>query len=123
VYENDVQDHLFGSMKKNDRISTSTNQRPFTAGPNKLPTSNIPSSLTYLFTLNQGTENLNGFASNGNFKPNDFKEFGPIIELDVHVTKWIDYSTKYGLGYLLSDGTSGVVFNDSTRVIMPSNMS
>jgi len=108
VYENDVQDHLFGSMKKNDRISTSTNQRPFTAGPNKLPTS---------------TENLNGFASNGNFKPNDFKEFGPIIELDVHVTKWIDYSTKYGLGYLLSDGTSGVVFNDSTRVIMPSNMS
>lgn len=32
--------------------------------------------------------------------------------------KWVDYSTKYGLGYLLSDGSTGVYFNDSTKIII-----
>ena len=30
----------------------------------------------------------------------------------------MDYSTKYGLGYLLSDGSTGVYFNDSTKMIL-----
>jgi polo-like kinase 1 len=34
------------------------------------------------------------------------------------VKKWVDYSTKYGLGYLLSDGCTGVYFNDSTKIIV-----
>ena len=33
------------------------------------------------------------------------------------VTKWVDYSTKYGLGYLLSDQSAGVFFNDSTKIV------
>ena len=33
------------------------------------------------------------------------------------VTKWVDYSTKYGLGYLLSDHSAGVFFNDSTKIV------
>ena len=36
---------------------------------------------------------------------------------EVYVKKWIDYSTKYGLGYLLSNGCSGVFFNDCTKII------
>ena len=32
--------------------------------------------------------------------------------------KWIDYSSKYGLGYCLSNGCYGVFFNDSTKIIM-----
>ena len=32
--------------------------------------------------------------------------------------KWVDYSSKYGLGYLLSNGSSGVFFNDSTKIIL-----
>ena len=36
---------------------------------------------------------------------------------DVSVKKWIDYSSKYGLGYILSDGHVGVYFNDSTKII------
>lgn len=28
------------------------------------------------------------------------------------VTKWVDYSAKFGFGYTLSNGTSGVVFRD-----------
>lgn len=37
------------------------------------------------------------------------------------VTKWVDYTSKYGLGYLLSDGSSGVYFNDSTKIIAATN--
>merc|ERR1711974_255134 len=33
----------------------------------------------------------------------------------------VDYSTKYGLGYLLSDGSTGVYFNDSTKIIVEKN--
>ncbi|XP_047124444.1 serine/threonine-protein kinase PLK1 [Hydra vulgaris] len=34
------------------------------------------------------------------------------------VSKWVDYSDKYGLGYQLSDGSVGVLFNDATRLLM-----
>ena len=36
---------------------------------------------------------------------------------DIYVKKWVDYSSKYGLGYLLSNGCSGVFFNDYTKII------
>ena len=31
------------------------------------------------------------------------------------VARYVDYTSKYGLGFLLNDGTSGVCFNDSTK--------
>jgi len=37
---------------------------------------------------------------------------------EIFVKKWVDYSSKYGLGYLLSNGASGVFFNDCTKIIM-----
>ena len=37
---------------------------------------------------------------------------------DVWVKKWVDYSSKYGLGYLLSNNATGVFFNDSTKIIL-----
>lgn len=42
---------------------------------------------------------------------------------DIYVKKWVDYSTKYGMGYLLSNGTTGVFFNDSTKIILDSRSS
>ena len=36
----------------------------------------------------------------------------------VWVKKWVDYSSKYGLGYLLSNGCTGVFFNDSTKIVI-----
>lgn len=33
------------------------------------------------------------------------------------VKKWVDYSSKYGIGYLLTTGYVGVVFNDATKVV------
>ncbi len=37
------------------------------------------------------------------------------------VKKWVDYSSKYGLGYLLSNAATGVFFNDSTKIIIDPN--
>ncbi len=36
----------------------------------------------------------------------------------VWVKKWVDYSSKYGLGYILSNGIAGVFFNDSTKIVL-----
>ena len=35
----------------------------------------------------------------------------------VWVKKWVDYSSKYGLGYTLSNGTCGVYFNDNSKIL------
>jgi hypothetical protein len=37
---------------------------------------------------------------------------------EIYVKKWVDYSSKYGLGYLLSNGGTGVFFNDSTKIVL-----
>ena len=36
---------------------------------------------------------------------------------EVSVTKWVDYSNKYGLGYILNNGLMGVYFNDNTKML------
>ena len=40
---------------------------------------------------------------------------------DIYVKKWVDYSSKYGLGYILSNGHVGVNFNDSTKIMYRPN--
>jgi len=37
---------------------------------------------------------------------------------DVWVNLWVDYSTRYGLGYILSNGSCGVCFNDASAMIL-----
>ncbi len=34
------------------------------------------------------------------------------------VTNWVDYSTKYGMGYLLLNGATGVYFNDGSKIVL-----
>lgn len=36
----------------------------------------------------------------------------------VWVTKWVDYSNKYGFGFMLSSDAMGVLFNDTSRILM-----
>lgn len=38
---------------------------------------------------------------------------------EIRVIKWYDYSSKYGLGYVLSNGAVGVFFNDGVKLIAP----
>ncbi|KAG7207090.1 hypothetical protein KM043_000969 [Ampulex compressa] len=42
----------------------------------------------------------------------------PVVDdvVPLFVTKWIDYSNKYGLGFQLSDKSVGVLFNDNTKI-------
>lgn len=42
----------------------------------------------------------------------------PCPEAEVWVTKWVDYSSKYGMGYQMNNGTIGVFFNDATKVLL-----
>jgi hypothetical protein len=57
--------------------------------------------------------------TNNNFlKTNSKKE-----PENVWVILWVDYSSKYGLGYLLSNGNNGVIFNDLTKIILDNNSS
>lgn len=37
------------------------------------------------------------------------------------VSKWVDYSDKYGFGYQLCDDSVGVMFNDTTKLILLPN--
>lgn len=41
---------------------------------------------------------------------------------EVWVKKWVDYSSKYGLAYYLSNDATGVFFNDSTKMILDANL-
>lgn len=38
------------------------------------------------------------------------------------VVKFVDFSSKYGLGYKLSNGAFGVLFNDSTKIVTSANL-
>jgi polo-like kinase 1 len=40
---------------------------------------------------------------------------------EIWVKKWVDFSSKYGLGYSLTDGCTGVFFNDSSKIILDIN--
>ena len=37
---------------------------------------------------------------------------------EVYVKNWVDYTHKYGFGYTLSNDTTGVTFNDDTKMIL-----
>jgi polo-like kinase 1 len=52
----------------------------------------------------------------GTKSPNRLND-NPIENDLVSVKKWIDYSSKYGIGYLLSNDSSGVYFNDSSKML------
>ncbi|KAL4504560.1 hypothetical protein ABPG72_010006 [Tetrahymena utriculariae] len=69
-------------------------------------------------SLNTFTKTKNNFNSiQKGFMQTGTQNFGKPVQ-PVWVTQWVDYSAKYGLGYLLSNGCSGVFFNDSTKVIL-----
>jgi len=69
------------------------------------------------FSLNDFIDSGISLRSTGNIntttKKNDPSSSG---EFGIHITKWMDYTSKYGMAYILSDGTTGVIFNDTTKL-------
>jgi hypothetical protein len=39
-----------------------------------------------------------------------------------YITQYVNYSEKYGIGYTLSNGDTGVLFNDDTSLIKGENV-
>ena len=76
--------------------------------PNNMPSSMLPEGTARPFTSSSGLFNYTTKDKGGASATT-----GP----DIWVKKWIDYSSKYGLGYVLSNGHVGVYFNDSTKII------
>lgn len=40
------------------------------------------------------------------------------LAADVWVVRYVDYTSKYGLGFLLNNGVAGVYFNDNTKIVL-----
>jgi len=83
-----------------------TSARPFTAQQTDLKSSQGLKSLRSATNLETNNPQFSSLPSDK-----------PINKNDIYVKKWVDYSSKYGLGYLLSNGATGVFFNDSTKII------
>ena len=60
-----------------------------------------------------------GFAATDRYTAPQLKEV--YKEAEVWVKKWVDYSSKYGLGYYLSNDATGVFSNDSTKIVLDPN--
>ena len=95
------------------RISSTTGQNQNTKTLTKLGNNDPQSTSQKLKNTNMPS------ITNKNQTNNTTKGIttGKSDQQEIYVKKWVDYSTKYGLGYLLSNGSSGVFFNDCTKVI------
>jgi len=97
-----------GSMNPNNQGMLATQQKDY-----KMETTK-PFGLKGLETVTSNT-NFNATGTISNFSnPKSARS-------EVYVKKWVDYSTKYGLGYILSNGSTGVFFNDSTKIVFDPN--
>lgn len=77
-------------------VKLGTTTKDFKSTQNMKTTSNMPNTMsTGMLTSQKGSKSS-----------------------EVWVKKWVDYSSKYGLGYLLSNGMTGVFFNDSTKILL-----
>ena len=73
--------------------------------------------------VNSTKESSSNKNNNNNEEQNedDNKEKNKKLKgAEVYVTKWVDYSSKYGLGYLLNNGNIGIYFNDCSKLLFNS---
>ena len=67
-------------------------------------------------SIEKKAHNESHLISTKNIIPSLLKNL--VLKKEIWVTKWVDYSNKYGLGYLLNNGYIGVYFNDTTKIIL-----
>jgi len=95
--------NYLSNKKTNDPLSSNNQIDSNTGVTNKNSNKNL--------TNDQKGRTINGPGYPGS-NPNNLQ--GP----DIWVKKWVDYSSKYGLGYLLSNNSTGVFFNDSSKIVL-----
>jgi hypothetical protein len=57
-------------------------------------------------------------ASGASRQANPRSHLLPHHKANIWVVRYVDYSSKYGLGFLLNTGSAGVYFNDSTKIVL-----
>jgi hypothetical protein len=68
----------------------------------------------------------NTITSNNNNNNNSSKKDTLNFDINnppipVRVLKWVDFSNKYGMAYILTNGLIGVVFNDQSKMVSQNN--
>ncbi|EGR28152.1 protein kinase domain protein [Ichthyophthirius multifiliis] len=110
-------------IEKNNNLEKNINQeqnnfiyeqkKPYTA-------KNQNSNNNLFFISTNNNKNINNSQNNIQLPKNNYGFQNLEINM-ISVTQWIDYSDKYGIGYVLSNGNTGVYFNDSTKIIYDLN--
>lgn len=100
--------------------TNSTNALKDSIRPNTVQQKDFKSSQTLTNLQTMKTVNSGGALPTMSTNPNLNAANKPKsnVKSEVWVKKWVDYSSKYGLGYLLSNGATGVFFNDSSKIIL-----
>ena len=103
------QNNIFYNKIKNENINKNKN--------GKVENTNIKNSKNIPKKEIQKQSQNNEIQQKGKFEQNKIIENSS----NVHDIKWVDYSSKYGFGYLLNKGHVAVYFNDSTIIIYKPN--
>ena len=69
----------------------------------------------------KSTVEIKPASSNGSVKVEYASILGGEKYEKTLISKWVDYSSKYGIGFKLTNGCYGVLFNDSTKMILNGN--
>jgi len=72
----------------------------------------------YLSELHKQLAQLIDSKPGSRVPPMEDEAEDPKAQPIVWVSKWVDYSDKYGFGYSLNDDSIGVVFNDLTKLLL-----
>jgi polo-like kinase 1 len=96
-------------------LTTEASKAGLNIAANTIQFNNSTSSKDFKTTQSTKNAGASNFASTGALSTSKSKPTG---RNEIWVKKWVDYSSKYGLGYLLSNGATGVFFNDSTKIIL-----
>jgi hypothetical protein len=70
-------------------------------------------TLTQSFAVSENLPSGSAFPTSQRLRPP-----GSSPTASVWVVRYVDYTSKYGLGFLLNTGSAGVYFNDSTKIVM-----
>ena len=97
---------------KDTNTIISGESRPMTSTNSKFTVTNKDTKIGSM--SNKDLINKNVYTSNN-------KDDINLKTPEIWVKKWVDFSSKYGLGYSLTDGCTGVFFNDSSKIILDIN--
>jgi polo-like kinase 1 len=127
--------NILTDRNKGQPISNTSNQENPMMVTGSRPLTTTTNNTNYMSTkgrVDSISTNMNS-AKNINFNPSMSSrgdladkrgntDYSPINNNlqgpDTWVKKWVDYSSKYGLGYLLSNNSTGVFFNDSSKIVL-----